>query len=289
MRPITITTLTLTLLSLAAGCATTTEDPDAYAALTPGEVVNGVFAAIAAGDTESIEDLVREDYIQHSALATDGRQGLLDAMDTIAALDIEVHRQFTDGDLVALHATYGFPDGTKQVAFDVFRVQDGQLAEHWDAFQPLVPASQTVSGNGMTDGPTEPGNGDTEANRQHVVDFVDVVLTQGQFDKLTDYVSEDTYIQHNPRVGDGVEGIGAFVESLTAQGLVFYYTDSPLVVAQGDFVLVGSEGVFGPADIAPYAVFYDLFRVENGLIVEHWDVIPDSPDAAGLPHDNGYF
>lgn len=257
--------------------------------LTPAEVVQGVFAAIAENDTEAIEILVREDYIQHSALATDGRAGLLEALPTLASLDIEVHRQLEDDDKVATHSTYTFPDGSQQVAFDVFRVQDGQLAEHWDAFQDLVPASETVSGNGMTDGATALGDGDTETNRRLVVEFVDRVLTQGQFDALTEYVSSEGYTQHNPLVGNGVEGIGAFVQQLADQGLTFYYTDSPLVVAQADFVLVGSEGVFGPSEQPPYAIFYDLFRVEDGLIVEHWDVIPPSPNPATLPHDNGYF
>ena len=285
----------LALVALLGACSddptaeTPDDDPVAPSpVLTPPEVVQAVFAAVFAGDTDAIETLVREDYIQHSALAEDGRQGLLDAMPTLATLDVEVHRQLVDRDLVALHSTYGFPDGTEQVAFDVFRVQDGQLAEHWDAFQSLVPADETVSGNSMTGGPV-PGEGDTEANREHVVEFVDRVLTQGEFDLLTDYVSAESYTQRNPLVGDGVAGIGAFVADITAQGLVFFYTDSPLVVAQGDFVLVGSEGVFGPAEEQPYAIFYDMFRVEGGLIVEHWDVIPPSPDPATLPHDNGFF
>lgn len=71
--------------------------------------------------------------------------------------------------------------------------------------------------------------------------------------------------------------------------MTFFYTRTPLVVAQGDMVLVGSEGVFGPADDPPFAVFYDLFRVEDGRIVEHWDVIPPSPDPDALPHSNGFF
>ncbi len=255
----------------------------------PGEVVDAVFSAIAAGDTDAIASLVREDYVQHSALASDGRAGLLQALPALAELEIVEHRRLEDGDRVALHSTYTFPDGSSQVAFDVFRVQDGQLAEHWDALQDLVPAAQTVSGHGMTDGPAAPGDGDTEASRAHVTAFVDRVLTQGRFEELTDYVSASSYTQHNPLVADGVEGLGAFVASLAEQGIAFYYTDSPLVVAQGDLVLVGSEGVFGPPDLAPLAVFYDLFRVQDGRIVEHWDVIPPSPDPAALPHDNGFF
>lgn len=268
----------------AIGCA---EDP---APRAPEEVVAAVFEAIAAGDEATITSLVREDYIQHSAFAPDGREGLLSSVDQIAALGIERHRTLVDGNLVALHQTYTFPDGSRMVAFDVFRVQDGQLAEHWDGFQAEVPASMTVSGRSMTDGPTVPTSvEDTEANRTLVTDFVDVILTQGQFDRIAEFISTEQYAQHNPLVGDGLDGLGAFTAGLQEADLAFFYTSSPLVVAQGDMVFVGSEGAFGPSADPPYAVFYDLFRVENGRIVEHWDVIPPEPDPSALPHDNGYF
>ncbi|MFK7989774.1 MAG: nuclear transport factor 2 family protein [Sandaracinaceae bacterium] len=272
----------LAVTAMLSGCA---DEP-----LPPAEVVNAVFAAVAAGDEGAIEELVREDYIQHSALAPDGRAGLLASLETLQSLTIEPHRQIVDGDLVTLHSTYTFPDGSQQVAFDVFRIEEGLLAEHWDAFQPLVPASETVSGRSMVDGPTVPdAAADTAGNRALVTEFVDVILTQGQFDRITDFISTEMYLQHNPLIGDGLEGLGAFTASLDENGLAFFYTSSPLVVAQGDFVMVGSEGRFGPMDDPPYAVFYDLFRVENGRIVEHWDVIPAGPDPDALPHDNGFF
>ncbi len=255
---------------------------------TPDAIVDQVFAAIAAGDRDAIETLVREDYVQHSALAADGRQGLLDSLDVLATLAVERHRTLVDGNLVALHQTYTFPDGARQVAFDVFRVEGGQLAEHWDALQPEV--TETVSGRSMTDGPTGPTDLErTEANRALVVEFVAAVLTRGEFDRLPELISTGAYAQHNPLIGDGLEGLGTFTSGLAEAGIAFFYTRSPLVVAEGDFVLVGSEGAFGPAEDPPFAIFYDLFRVEDGLIVEHWDVIPPSPDPTALPHDNGFF
>jgi len=276
---------------VAAGCDDgTPSSPTQSATLTPLEAVTGVFEAFANNDADALTTLVREDYIQHSAFAADGRQGLLDALPTIAALTAEPHRTLVDGDMVAIHQTYAFPDGSRMVAFDVFRTQDGQVAEHWDALQAEVPASEAASGRSMVDGPTEVTDLDkTEANRALVLGFVEDILTKGEFDKLTDYVSTTQYHQHNPLAADGLDGLGALVEGLAQQGLTFYYTATPLVVAQGNFVLTGSEGVFGPIDNPPYGVFYDLFRVEDGKIVEHWDVIPASPDPAALPHDNGFF
>lgn len=72
------------------------------------------------------------------------------------------------------------------------------------------------------------------------------------------------------------------MQQMAEQGIVMAYTQSPLVVAEGNFVLVGSEGTFGGQATA----FFDLFRLEEGRIVEHWDVIADIPSGdlpAGYP------
>ncbi len=108
-----------------------------------------------------------------------------------------------DGDLVALHGTYhGFgPDPL--VAFDVFRVNaDGKLAEHWDALTPMV--KDTASGRSQTDGPTSvTAPEETEANRAPVAEFAQKVLVGADYSVLTDYISTETYHQHNPTAADG--------------------------------------------------------------------------------------
>jgi predicted SnoaL-like aldol condensation-catalyzing enzyme len=57
-----------------------------------------------------------------------------------------------------------------------------------------------------------------------------------------------------------------------AKGIKMRYEEIGLVVAEGNFVLTGASGQLGGAPTA----FYDLFRLEDGLIVEHWDVIAPS-------------
>ena len=242
-------------------------------------------------DSSVILELVAPNYIQHSAAASDGREGFLDFVNNGPELGIQIHRVVEDGDLVAVHATYTFPGDKMMVAFDVFRVEDGRLAEHWDALQAAVPASESVSGRTMVDGPTDVTDLDaTEANRKLVAEFTDVVLTQGKFDRITEFVSSKTYLQHNPGAGDGLDGLNTFVGSLAEAGLGFGYTRTPLVVAAGNFVLTASEGFFGPSGSKPFAVFYDLYQVDDGKIVEHWDVIPSpAPNPDELPHGNGLF
>jgi predicted SnoaL-like aldol condensation-catalyzing enzyme len=183
-----------------------------------------------------------------------------------------------DGDLVALHGTYyGFgPDPL--VAFDLFRVENGKLAEHWDGLTPRV--EQTASGRSQTDGPAAPSNADqTDHNRELVAQKV---LKDADYSVLTDYISVDTYDQHNPEAADGLDGFGAAAAKWAEQGKNLVYRTVRKIVAEGDLVLLQSEGEFG----VPVA-YWDLFRVADGKIVEHWDVI--APIPARLPHNNGLF
>jgi predicted SnoaL-like aldol condensation-catalyzing enzyme len=234
-------------------------------------------------DPSAVDRWVAPTYVQHSALASDGPEGLRQLVQNLpAGFRYDLHRVIADGDLVALHGTYhGFgPDPL--VAFDIFRVADGKLAEHWDALAPQV--GKTVSGRSQTDGATEVTDLDaTAANRALVVGFVETVLQGGKTDTITDYLSTEKYWQHNTGIGDGLDGLGAALSALAEQGVSMVYDAVHRVVAEGDFVLTVSEGRFGATPTA----FYDLFRVEHGKIVEHWDVTPEIK--GDLPHGNGLF
>jgi predicted SnoaL-like aldol condensation-catalyzing enzyme len=66
-----------------------------------------------------------------------------------------------------------------------------------------------------------------------------------------------------------------------AKGLKMRYDEIGIVVAEGNFVLTGASGALGETPTA----FYDLWRLEDGLIVEHWDIIAPI-QTENLP--NGY-
>lgn len=177
----------------------------------------------------------------------------------------ETVRVLADGDLVALHGIYHGEQPL--VAFDLFRVEDGRIAEHWVASTPVV--TDTASGRSQTDGQTEPAPGaDTETSRKIVAEFAQRVLQDADYSVLTDYISTETYLQHNPEAADGLAGFGAAAAKWAEQGKNLVYQKIHRVVADGDLVLLQSEGEFGE----PVA-YWDLFRVQDGKIVEHWDVI----------------
>ena len=90
-------------------------------------------------------------------------------------------------------------------------------------------------------------------------------------------------MQHSPMVGDGLDGLGTALAAMAEAGQAMSYTETHLVVAEGNFVFAASEGKIGETPTA----FFDLFRVEDGKIVEHWDVVSHIP--VDMPHDNGKF
>ncbi|WP_308430584.1 nuclear transport factor 2 family protein [Streptomyces aurantiogriseus] len=234
-------------------------------------------------DPSAVDRWVAADYRQHSSLAADGPEALRQLVAGLPeGFRYEGARAIADRDLVALHGTYHGFGLQPLVAFDLFRVDaDGKLAEHWDALTPVV--TDTASGRTQTDGPAAPGDLDrTEANRKLVTEFAEKVLKGADYSVLTDYISTETYHQHNPEAADGLDGFGAAAAQWAEQGKNLVYRTVHKVVAEGDFVLLQSEGEFG----GPVA-YWDLFRVADGRIVEHWDVI--APVPAELPHANGLF
>lgn len=228
-------------------------------------------------DATKIDDYFADPYIQHNPLAGSGvaaLKGLIEYAKGGPGFGLENIRVIGEGDFVVMHNIWtGFGPGP-MVAFDVFRFnEDGKIVEHWDNLAPVV-EGPTASGRTQTDGETEVTDLDkTAENKALVENFVDRVLVKGEQVDFTQYVNPTNYRQHNPLVADGLDGLGAFVGELAENNIAFYYSDVPLVVAEGNFVFTAAEGVFGDQPTA----YFDLFRVEDGLIVEHWDVIADMP------------
>lgn len=104
-------------------------------------------------------------------------------------------------------------------------------------------------------------------------------------EKLAGYFDGDKYTQHNPQIGDGLSGLGAALEAMAAQGITMKYDRIHKLLSEGNFVLVVSEGTFAGQPTS----FYDLFRVENGKIKEHWDTIERVLPQSDWKHSNGKF
>lgn len=248
------------------------------------EKVVALLKSIETGDTVPVGYINPNKYIQHNLGAADGLAGFGELLSQLPAGSAKANtvRAFNDGDYVFTHTDYNF-FGPK-IGFDIFRFEDGKIVEHWDNLQET--AQPNPSGHTMTDGTTEVKDLDkTEANKTLVRNFVDDILVNGRMDKLASYFDGDNYIQHNPMIADQLSGLGKALEAWAKQGITMKYDTIHKVLGEGNFVLVASEGKLA----GKLTSFYDLFRVENGKIAEHWDVIETIAPKETWKNNNGKF
>jgi predicted SnoaL-like aldol condensation-catalyzing enzyme len=122
-----------------------------------------------------------------------------------------------------------------------------------------------------------------ETNKETVVAFYDAAINDKDFAAASVYLG-DKYIQHNPLAADGPEGLEAFL-GFARDNLSGFKVEFKRVLADGDFVVVHAHATNGPDDRG--SAVMDIFRLEDGKVVEHWDVIQPIPETA--QNDNTMF
>ncbi len=246
--------------------------------------VRELLKSIETGAHEPIAYINPEKYIQHNQAVADGLAGFGAVMQQLPEGSTRVNtiRVWEDGNYVVAHTDYNF-FGPK-IGIDIFRFENGLIVEHWDNLQEKV--SETASGRSQIDGSVEITDLDkTQANKTLVKNFVDDILMGANPDKITDYISTETYHQHNPGVKDGLAGLGEAIAALTEAGMPMIYEKNHIILGEGNFVLSVSEGVFMKEKVS----FYDIFRIEDGKIVEHWDTIERILSDSAAKNSNGKF
>jgi len=190
-------------------------------------------------------------------------------------------RVLEDDDFVFAHTDYEV--GGPKVGIDIFHFENGKAVEHWDNLQ-QKPDAPNPSGHTMIDGPTESSDrSSTAANKTLVRAFVKDIFIERDMTKLDRYFDGNNYINHNPRIADGVDHLRDRLLSTTRTP--FRFDTVHMVLGEGDFVLVVTEGTFGNRNTS----FYDLFRVQSGKIAEHWDVVEEVPAKSESKSTNGKF
>ncbi|MFK7787624.1 MAG: nuclear transport factor 2 family protein [Crocinitomicaceae bacterium] len=255
--------------------------------LSNKEKAVAVLTSLETGDKSAIAYINAESYTQHNLAVADGLEGFGAVLQNApeGGFKANVIRSFQDGDFAFTHTEYDF-FGPK-VGFDVFRFEDGKIVEHWDNLADIT--TSNPSGRTQLDGATELTELDkTESNKEVVQQFIDEVLLNGKMDNLTTLVNPENYIQHNSAVADGLDGLGAALAYFAENDMVMVYDKVHKVLGEGNFVLTMSEGKFGKAP-GDHVAYYDLFRLENGQIVEHWDVIQPIPAETEWMNENGKF
>ena len=119
-----------------------------------------------------------------------------------------------------------------------------------------------------------------EANKKTVVDFYEKGLNQKDFEAASKYFGPQ-YIQHNPGAPDGPQGFKGLVDLLRAK-FPNSHSEIKRVFADGDYVILHVHNVRDPGTRGSAIV--DIFRLDNGKIVEHWDVRQEVPEQAANPN-----
>jgi predicted SnoaL-like aldol condensation-catalyzing enzyme len=238
-------------------------------------------------DATALDRFFSDQFIQHDPNIADGLSGLrafVTELTKSSKSNVTIYRTVVDGDIVMLHSKYeGWPGFSGPViAFDLFRFKDGKIVEHWGGQTPET--GPNLSGHTQVDGPTAVvDRNQTEANRTLVRNFKQTVTVELHFDRVGEFIDGDHYIQHASKVGDGTARMKARVSQVEKPG------DTPVLIprryiADGNFVLCLVE-----SRTEPPTANYDLFRVENGKIAEHWDVLTVIPPRKQWKNANAPF
>jgi len=211
-----------------------------------------------------------ERYTQHSTGVKDGVEGFVEFftgfIERNPQRDIQIVRSIVDGRYVFLQAYQNINDGeTEWVTTDFFDTDENdKIIEHWDVIKAY--GGITPSGHTVIDGATDITDLDrTEANKAIVRQMItDVLMVDGDPTKIDNYISTEQYIQHNADVPDGLEH---FKSLALAENRPLNYQEIVLLLGQGNFVATLCRATYLEQEYAQV----DIFRLENGKIVEHWD------------------
>jgi predicted SnoaL-like aldol condensation-catalyzing enzyme len=224
-------------------------------------------------DLSLVDTYIREDYIQHSPTVKDGRAGLLEMLHFLKTLPqpkeekpSPIIRVIAEGDFVAVHLDIQFM-GKRAAVIDLFRLKNGQIAEHWDGSQ-IIPDHESgpvtmTNGTTIIDETT-----DTNESKILIKDFYRELLENKSLMSADRYLYKD-YMEHSP--SNGLMG--------NAEGMVKAHR----IVAEGDFVVSQCEYKVRDSIFARYSIF----RVADNKIAEHWSVEQEVP--AVMAHPNGMF
>lgn len=249
------------------------------------EKILRLLKGIETGDPDSVLVVNEEKYIQHNPQTQEGSEGLAALFKRLSKTSprVNIVRIFEDGDYVFAHTEYDFSQ--RNIGFELFRFEAGLAVEHWDNIQRRK--GPNPSGHSMVDGETEVCDlAETQNNRERVRAFVQEVLIGANVDRISEYIHRDDFVEHNPHSTDDLSQLGSrLVAASTSQPASLVYKKNHFLLAEGNFVLSVCEG---ETEQVPSA-FFDLFRLSEGKIREHWDTTEAIAPRAEWKNQNGKF
>jgi predicted SnoaL-like aldol condensation-catalyzing enzyme len=254
-------------------------------------------SVVNAGHVEVADDMLTEGYMQHSPVLRTGRTAFKEIFSVVPRVDPipelvspPLVAIIAEGDLVAmtLAETLPNPDGQgtyTSTHFNLFRIEDGRLAEHWHSVQTPPGADVPLPEDG---GPhlvtgaegtaqlalLQAATPELASNKRLVFDVWRQIIDAGH-EELADLYLGTNYIQHNPNAATGRDGFKAYFSTREDAEIATSLRD-PLVamVAEGDLVVQALKFEY-PHPVHAGRVYtttwFDMFRIADHRLAEHWD------------------
>ncbi len=218
---------------------------------------------------EAVATYTGDRYIQHSTGVADGQEGFIAFFEPFLernpARNFKVVRALQDGPHAFLQVYQNVNNGEAEWITTDFLDSDeyGKIVEHWDVIAAVRPPNP--SGRTQLDGTTKVVDlEETAANKAIVIDFIQTCLIGRDVARMGAFIDADNYLQHSPNLGDGLD---AFRALYAAEHCPLSYQECFLAVAEGNFVATLNRARCGGQDLCQV----NLFRLQRGKIVEHWD------------------
>jgi predicted SnoaL-like aldol condensation-catalyzing enzyme len=223
-------------------------------------------------DLDVVDNYIKEGYKQHSPTVKDGRAGLIEMLTFLKTLPkptiiipSPIIRVIADGGFVAVHLDVKFM-GKGAAVIDLHRLENGRLAEHWDAGQAVPEESNNPIT--MTNGSTViEDSADVEANKKLVKQFYGV-LAAGKHEEIAKYFTPG-FIEHNTASG---------LQDQKSYAIIVHR-----IIGEGNFIVSQCECKAIDKTFAQY----NIFKMEDSRIAEHWSVEQEVPEL--ITHGNGMF
>lgn len=249
------------------------------------ELICTLLKGIETGEEESVAVINQDKYIQHNPQTKEGGIGLAELFKQLAKSSprVNIVRIFSDGDYVFAHTEYDFEHSN--IGFEIFRFEGDYAIEHWDNIQ--LRKVPNPSGHTMVDGSSKITDlKETENNRTIIEAFVNDVLIDNHLDLLEHYINKNYYTEHNPHFSDDLLDLhSSLSSSSSSESSSITYNKCHRILAEGNFVLSVCEGSCNNN----HSSFFDLYRMESGSIVEHWDTTETIPPLSEWKNNNGKF
>jgi predicted SnoaL-like aldol condensation-catalyzing enzyme len=238
-----------------------------------------------------ISQYVSPDYLQHNPTVPNGPAALQQLATTIHTqapnAKFTTVREVAADDLVfQQNQITTAPGATPRDDFDIYRVDNGKIVEHWDVLESQP--SGSANGNSYASELSKPASdyapaSVTAQDKALVLDYLTALTQDHELSAIDQYVAPSLY-QHDPTLANGSAALRQSYASLLAQ-YPNYGIQIAQVTAEGDLVAVHAHVRDTPSELGQSVVY--LFRVRDGKIVEEWDSTQNVP--ATSANDNTMF